>query len=487
MKNLIIEQRSSRGLLKTWRIRSEQTAATIGSSKFADLRAQDPSVKGIHGRFEYRNNQWVYIHLDLTHENLKDKVEVPITKELELKLGNTVLKLTPYEGREHLFKKETKSALFETGAGKSPYQLFTVQSRGHLLETALVPMKDSFCSTFDPEKTKTPVTQSETWQTKTIQNLEIRQRTVYLTQDEAMAKFQASQVFSKDGRLPLYATLAGAAVLALLFLLSPNSKDAGEAAVAALPPAEYREIKLAPPKKKVAKAIEAAKPVVQSQEPAAVGGAEAPKGGSRALSAIKALGTSRISALIGKVSAGAAKSANVVITNGVAAGTAPSGRALAALGNMNSSGKDWGAEGKTNGAKISTAGIAGGKGVGGMGNLANGKTGTGGAELLEEEGEIVGGLDREIIAQYIRTQLGQILYCYERQLSASPDLFGKVSIRFTIGSKGEVETQRIGDSTLKNATVEGCILQRVAKWKFPTPEGGTKVNVTYPFLFKSTN
>ena len=123
----------------------------------------------------------------------------------------------------------------------------------------------------------------------------------------------------------------------------------------------------------------------------------------------------------------------------------------------------------------------------GMGGLAAGGTGSGGVGLIEEEGEITGGLDREIIAQYIKSKLGQILYCYERQLSAKPDLFGKVAVKFTIGPSGQVEQQLIGDTTLKNATVEGCILNRVAAWKFPAPQGGTRVLVTYPFLFKSTN
>ena len=136
---------------------------------------------------------------------------------------------------------------------------------------------------------------------------------------------------------------------------------------------------------------------------------------------------------------------------------------------------------------VSTAGRGGGKNTSGIGGLGAGNTGNGGVGLIEEESEIVGGLDREVIAQYIKSQLGQILYCYERQLSAHPDLFGKVAVKFTIAGTGSVETQAIGDTTLKNATVEGCILNKVAKWKFPAPAGGTKVLVTYPFLFKSTN
>ncbi len=107
--------------------------------------------------------------------------------------------------------------------------------------------------------------------------------------------------------------------------------------------------------------------------------------------------------------------------------------------------------------------------------------------MIEDESEIIGGLDREVIAQYIKTQLGQILYCYERQLSASPDLYGKIAVKFTIAGSGQVETQSINDTTLKNHSVGNCILNKVSKWKFPEPRGGTKVLVTYPFLFKSTN
>ena len=150
-------------------------------------------------------------------------------------------------------------------------------------------------------------------------------------------------------------------------------------------------------------------------------------------------------------------------------------------------GKDWSKDAKGSGSGVSTAGRGGGGSLSGYGSLSGGNTGNAGIGLIEEESEVVGGLDRDVIAQYIKTQLGQILYCYERQLSAHPEMEGKVSVKFTIDGSGKVDEQKIGDTTLKNATVEGCILNRVAQWKFPNPKGGTKVVVTYPFLFKSTN
>jgi outer membrane biosynthesis protein TonB len=106
--------------------------------------------------------------------------------------------------------------------------------------------------------------------------------------------------------------------------------------------------------------------------------------------------------------------------------------------------------------------------------------------ILEEESEVDGGLDRDVIARVIQSQLGQIRYCYERQLSANPELYGKVLVKFTIGGTGNVVAQMVGNTSLNNAMVEGCILRRIAGWQFPQPKGGTNVLVSYPFLFKST-
>ncbi|MCX7978607.1 MAG: AgmX/PglI C-terminal domain-containing protein, partial [Bdellovibrionaceae bacterium] len=160
--------------------------------------------------------------------------------------------------------------------------------------------------------------------------------------------------------------------------------------------------------------------------------------------------------------------------------------ALASVGQVKTT-KDW-AEFSSGRGKTGLSTVGGGSGkISGLGGLAAGRTGQGGVGLIEDETEVVGGLDREVIAEVIRSKLGQILYCYERQLSANPDLYGKVSVKFTIGPSGQVESQFINDTTLKDKSVEGCILSRVASWKFPAPAGGTRVNVMYPFIFKSTN
>lgn len=497
MQNLLIEQKGPAGLMKTWRLCSDQGTLTFGNSKHADLRSPIDSVKGIQGLFEFRDDRWYYVNLDV-HSDLPQlidgRVAFALDQPQELPMGVSHLVITPFDSRSQLFASlEGTSDLLSPRDGKSPYQLFLVYHGQNLLESRVVKLSESFTSKFDDTNTALKSLQSDSWSKVTVGNLEISQRTIYLSSVEALRMMTKDQMIDDGGRKTLYATLTASALLALLFLISPASQVDLQLTQR---PLQTREVTMTPMKKRPAShAPQITQPEVKEQPKAApqptTQTASAPAdnsgGSSKAVSAIKSLSSGRITQLIGKVSATAAKSANVVVTSGIQAGTGPSGRAMAAVGAISQSGKDWTSEGKGTGVKISTNGVAGGKGVAAMGALTSGKTGSGGVGLLEDEGEITGGLDREVIAQYIKSHLGEILYCYERQLSASPDLYGKVAVKFSIGGTGEVETQRIGDTTLKNATVEGCILGRVAKWKFPTPEGGTKVMVTYPFLFKSTN
>src|SRR5207245_1447439 len=84
-------------------------------------------------------------------------------------------------------------------------------------------------------------------------------------------------------------------------------------------------------------------------------------------------------------------------------------------------------------SKVATGGKAGGSLAYKNGSdLAIGSVGSGEVGMAEEEAIVDGGLDREVIAAVIKDSLGQIRYCYERQLSADPGLMGKVQIKFTI-------------------------------------------------------
>ncbi len=100
---------------------------------------------------------------------------------------------------------------------------------------------------------------------------------------------------------------------------------------------------------------------------------------------------------------------------------------------------------------------------------------------LVQEASADSGLDMDAIAAVIARNSGQIRFCYEQGLQGDPNLSGRVAVNFTIGGNGSVTMANIGNSTLASKIVEDCIMLRLKSWKFPLPQGGVDVKVSYPF------
>jgi hypothetical protein len=140
------------------------------------------------------------------------------------------------------------------------------------------------------------------------------------------------------------------------------------------------------------------------------------------------------------------------------------------------------------GGNIKGAGGYGTKGKGG-GQAGYGQislVGSAGTEAvpLGREAIVDGGLDRDLIAEVVRRNQGQIMFCYEQGLQGDPRLSGRVAIKWTIGANGQVKTAQVDGSTVNSKIVEDCILARLKSWKFPLPQGGVDVSVSYPFMLK---
>lgn len=140
------------------------------------------------------------------------------------------------------------------------------------------------------------------------------------------------------------------------------------------------------------------------------------------------------------------------------------------------------------GLSADTVGVGpiGTKGVGLGAATSAGKVGRGGQSDLgiDEPATVSGGLDREVIRRVIVSHRPQIRYCYEKQLSNTPDLAGKVLVEFVITGEGSVSSAHVSEQTLSDAEVGKCIVSKVKTWTFPKPKGNGVVVVTYPFLFK---
>ncbi|RZA13801.1 MAG: AgmX/PglI C-terminal domain-containing protein, partial [Proteobacteria bacterium] len=77
----------------------------------------------------------------------------------------------------------------------------------------------------------------------------------------------------------------------------------------------------------------------------------------------------------------------------------------------------------------------------------------------------------------------QIRHCYEQLLQRSPNANGKIKVAFVIGPAGTVISSAINSDTVGDSAMAGCVNGKVQRWKFPTPRGGVKVDVNYPFVF----
>jgi hypothetical protein len=146
-----------------------------------------------------------------------------------------------------------------------------------------------------------------------------------------------------------------------------------------------------------------------------------------------------------------------------------------------------GAGGGGNALGIGGLGTKGsGHGRGGYGSLDLGGRGKDETVFVPGRTTVVGGLSREVINRVIQKHYNEIKYCYEKELSKNPDLYGKVTVLFLIEGTGRVGEALIQETSMASEPVESCMINHVRRWVFPAPQGGGTVQVTYPYVFKSS-
>src|SRR5437868_127771 len=151
-----------------------------------------------------------------------------------------------------------------------------------------------------------------------------------------------------------------------------------------------------------------------------------------------------------------------------------------------------GTRGSGSGAGGNALGIGGlgtkgsGHGRGGYGEVDLGGRGKDETIFVPGRTMVVGGLSRDVINRVIQKHYNEIKYCYEKELSRHPDLYGKVTVLFLIEGTGRVGDALVQQTTMASEPVESCMVSHVRRWLFPAPQGGGTVQVTYPYVFKSS-
>ncbi len=99
--------------------------------------------------------------------------------------------------------------------------------------------------------------------------------------------------------------------------------------------------------------------------------------------------------------------------------------------------------------------------------------------------KVRGRVPPEAIQRVVRAHFGAYRACYEAGLARNPELTGRMTLRFVIGTDGKVSDAReqgdVPDGGFPDQEVTACVLAEVGKLTFPAPAG--VIAVSYPIRF----
>ncbi len=89
------------------------------------------------------------------------------------------------------------------------------------------------------------------------------------------------------------------------------------------------------------------------------------------------------------------------------------------------------------------------------------------------------------IKKVIDLESNRLKRVYETWLKRDPSLAGQIKIKFTIMPDGSVSNVAIVSSTTKNSEFDETLVRYVKRWTFPAVDGGSPVEVVFPFVFEA--
>jgi TonB family protein len=97
-------------------------------------------------------------------------------------------------------------------------------------------------------------------------------------------------------------------------------------------------------------------------------------------------------------------------------------------------------------------------------------------------GEPIPAWIREMIRKRVRDRLPELEGVYTDAIRRTPDLRGKLLVRFRIDPSGRVQRAEPADGSFPDAAFVNAVLAKVRRWTFE-PLAGRTVEVLYPFVF----
>ncbi|MBN2800125.1 MAG: AgmX/PglI C-terminal domain-containing protein [Deltaproteobacteria bacterium] len=125
--------------------------------------------------------------------------------------------------------------------------------------------------------------------------------------------------------------------------------------------------------------------------------------------------------------------------------------------------------GDLNGVQGGTAAVAAGPKIQVTGNVDMGE-----GDMPEEVGDAAG------VKKIVRSNSGQLKYCYEQRLKVKPTLEGRVEMEWTVSAAAVTSVVVVFNGT-GDEELATCIKRKIRRWRFPDDVEGT---FTWPWVFK---
>jgi hypothetical protein len=98
--------------------------------------------------------------------------------------------------------------------------------------------------------------------------------------------------------------------------------------------------------------------------------------------------------------------------------------------------------------------------------------------LKEVSLNVIGGIEKKVVRDGLKTRNTQLLYCYEKSQNNTPDLKGRMNLMFTLNANGSVIGADFKGTTLPRKTIK-CMNKLVKLWRFPAPSVAQLTQATY--------
>ncbi|HWU42077.1 MAG TPA: hypothetical protein VN132_01525, partial [Bdellovibrio sp.] len=223
MLTLIVRQSLKNGTAKTWKLRSTNATQTFGSSRLADVISISPETKGIQGVFEFRDQQWWFLNMDMAvGAEAQGSPTLCLNKEQSLELSDCTLHFTPVKKEADLYLRLEKTNFDNAELGKQ-FQLYVVKQGPVVLQTKILPINKKFKPAFC-DVTVDSITSPE-WHRQTVGALEVSQRTLSLEDASRLARFSPGQMVDEDSKKGVILMLGAAAFFLTMAIFAPKGHN----------------------------------------------------------------------------------------------------------------------------------------------------------------------------------------------------------------------------------------------------------------------